>query len=1035
MERLSEIAFCLVLYMCAVWLFTVAGFGQRLPVKNYTTADGLANDFVGEIVRDSRGFLWFCTGEGLSRFDGYEFKNYTQAHGLSHRSVNDLLELENEIYLVATDDGIAVFNPLGVVDPQPGELPVFRTIRADFEPQSQKPVSFTDLRRTRKGEIWAASEIGLFRVLRGNRSDDWRLEKVEFDLWRGKFVEINSTEEDRFGRLWLGTGLGLFIFNPESGVLFQVPESPGWSIVADEKGRVWSGGAVNPSHAVHLFELMDADSPPIMRRHFTKADGLTDSQWIHALFKTSDGRVLAGIRNGLNEFQPDAPPGEPAFRQLFSADIVSIGEDAGGNIWVGTATRGTFKLTRRGFTLYQITEKPPYGGVTSIFAGGAPDEIFVASSENDLLRFDGEGFVEIQLQGFKSRSWSRSQLDFRSRVDGDWWFPTAAGLARYAAVQKFEDLARAAPKTIYRVADGLHDEALFNLYEDSRGDVWISRITAKNRLMRWERNSDKIRVYSSADGIPENTTATAFAEDLAGNLWFGFYAGGSARLKDGKFRFFSTSDGFPNGYVTAIHTDRSGRLWFGTNNSGAVRLDNPADDEPRFTSLNVGSGLSSNLANCITEDNYGRIYVGTARGINRIEPETGRLKYFTQADGLPGNSIGRCARDADGNLWFSQKFTLARLNARTDEKTVPPVVYIANLRVNGEAVRKLSELGETTVENLAFASDKRQIQIDFFAVGFGTGETLRYQYKFEGGDADWSEPGLQRTINLNLAPGKYDFIVRAINAEGSVSERPARVSFSIARPYWQQWWFLAGAAFLVSSAIYALYRYRIAQIVKLEQVRTRIATDLHDDLGASLSKIAILSEIVNHQVAPVAKNPEVEKSLTEIAGTSREMVDSMADIVWVINPERDRLSDLIGRMRGLANEMTELGDINLKINLLGFENRDLNLGADLRREIYLIFKETLNNLVKHSHCENAEIEFRLDACEFIFTVIDDGQGFNPEKNGSSTGRGGNGLINMRKRAKNLGGNYRIESKIGTGTIVTLSVSLKQKFSFVNLLSK
>jgi signal transduction histidine kinase/ligand-binding sensor domain-containing protein len=1015
---------------------TVAVCGQRLPVKNYTTADGLANDFVGEIVRDSRGFLWFCTGEGLSRFDGYEFKNYTQAHGLSHRSVNDLLELENEIYLVATGDGIAVFNPHGVASPQTGEPPMFRTFRAYYDASEQKSVSFTDLRRTRKGEIWAGSEIGLFRVLRGESGDDeWRLEKMEFDLWRGKNVEVNSTEEDRFGRLWLGTGLGLFIFNPESGALFQLPESPGWSIAADSSGGVWSGGAVNPSHAVHLYELTDADNPPVMRRHFTTADGLSDNQWIHALFKTSDGRVLAGIRNGLNEFLPDAPTGEPAFRQLFAADIVSIGEDAGGNIWVGTATRGVFKLTRRGFTLYQATEKPPYGGITSIFAGSAPNEIFVTSSENDLLRFDGEKFIEIRLQGFKSRSWSRNQLDFRSRVDGEWWFPTAAGLARYAAVSKFEDLAHAAPKKIYRVADGLHDDALFNLYEDSRGDVWISTISANDRLMRWERTSDKIRVYTAADGIPENNTPTAFAEDLQGNLWFGFYAGGAARLRNGKFRIFSAREGFPNGYVTAIHTDRSGRLWFGTSNSGAVRVDNPADDEPRFTSLNVGNGLSSNLASCITEDDFGRIYVGTARGINRIEPESGRIKYFTQADGLPGNSIGRCGRDAGGNLWFSQKFTLARLDVQTDEKNAPPVIYIANLRVNGEAVRKLSELGEAAVENLAFASDGRQIQIDFFAVGFGTGETLRYQYKLEGAGADWSEPSPQRTVNLNLSPGKYDFIVRAINAEGAVSERPARVSFSIARPFWQQWWFLLSAAILISLAIYALYRYRVAQVIKLERVRTRIATDLHDDLGASLSKIAILSEIVNHQVAPVAKNTEVENSLTEIAGTSREMVDSMADIVWVINPERDRLSDLIGRMRSLANEMTELCDINLKIDSSGVENRDLNLGADLRREIYLIFKETLNNLVKHSNCEGAEIEFRLDADEFVFTVKDDGRGFDPEKNGNGARRGGNGLINMRKRAENLGGSYRIESKIGAGTISVCRVPLKRKLSLANFFTR
>jgi ligand-binding sensor domain-containing protein len=342
----------------------------------------------------------------------------------------------------------------------------------------QRPLGVNALHKTRAGKIWAATEVGLYLILR-EEGGDWRLEKNEPEPWSDKNVETTRIEEDRFGRLWLVSAIGIFVFNPASGEHFKALESSGVGIVEDNQGRIWTGGGVTPNQqGLHLFELPGAHSPPVLSRHFTTSDGLTDNVWINALLKTSDGRVLAGIRNGVSEFLPDAAAGAAAFRELFMTDVVSLGEDAGGNLWVGTGTRGAFKLTRRGFTLYQTTEKPPYGGVTSIFAGEAPNEIFVTSSLFDLLRFDGEKFSVIQLTDVKSRSWSRNQLDFRSRVEGDWWVPSAYGLVRYAAVKKFEDLARAKPKKIYTTKDGLLTESVFNLFEDARGDSGSARLRA-----------------------------------------------------------------------------------------------------------------------------------------------------------------------------------------------------------------------------------------------------------------------------------------------------------------------------------------------------------------------------------------------------------------------------------------------------------------------------------------------------------------------------------------------------------------------------
>jgi signal transduction histidine kinase len=281
----------------------------------------------------------------------------------------------------------------------------------------------------------------------------------------------------------------------------------------------------------------------------------------------------------------------------------------------------------------------------------------------------------------------------------------------------------------------------------------------------------------------------------------------------------------------------------------------------------------------------------------------------------------------------------------------------------------------------------------------------------------------------NLSPGAYRFLVRAVKTDNTVSPQHASVFFTVLRPVWQRWWFLLLAAFAVSFLIYALYRYRIAQVIKLERVRTRIATDLHDDIGSSLSKIAILSEVVRQKNGSggVEKDSKIEP-LEIIANTSREMVDSMSDIVWAINPERDHLSDLIQRMRHFSEELLDARDIDYQFTVP--ENlKDISLGADLRREIYLIFKECVNNLAKHSGATETEFIVTLENENLIIAVRDNGRGFDAEQkaNGSQNGFGGNGLRNIKKRAKKCGGELRIDSEIGKGTKIVLEIPVGKNY--------
>ena len=243
-------------------------------------------------------------------------------------------------------------------------------------------------------------------------------------------------------------------------------------------------------------------------------------------------------------------------------------------------------------------------------------------------------------------------------------------------------------------------------------------------------------------------------------------------------------------------------------------------------------------------------------------------------------------------------------------------------------MHQISALGETEIASVELGPDKNQIQIDFVALGFSPGEGLRYQYKLEGASEDWSQLSDQRTVNFaNLAPSRYRFLVRAVNADGVMSEPPASFSFRILPAVWQRWWFVAIVATGVGLIAYALYRYRVGRFLEIERVRTRIASDLHDDIGSNLTKIAILTEVAQQQLS----SDETDGGpLSSAARISRESLDSMGDIVWAINPKRDTLRELLRRMRGFATDIFTSRNIEFSFHSPDHD-LELRLGPATRR--------------------------------------------------------------------------------------------------------
>jgi signal transduction histidine kinase len=552
--------------------------------------------------------------------------------------------------------------------------------------------------------------------------------------------------------------------------------------------------------------------------------------------------------------------------------------------------------------------------------------------------------------------------------------------------------------------------SIFRLFEDPRGDVWIAR-TSPPGLYRWERATGRLVERSEETGVDASVDYTAFAETPGGALWIGTGGAGLVRYAGGRFERFGADEGAPADYVRWLHVDDAGRMWIASNLSGVVRVDAPDAERPTFTRYTMADGLASDNVWCVTTDAYGRVYVGLPRGVDRLDLATGRVKHFTAADGLPKGCVQQAYRDRHGRIWFGSGFGLARLDPAPDREREPPRAVVTGLRVAG-VVRPVSSLGEASVGALDLGPSENSVSVDFLGVGTSLGEELRYQYKLEGADDDWSAPTPERTVTFaHLAAGTYRLLVRAVDADGRATPDPAAVAFTIAAPIWQRWWFLTLAAALACGAGYALYRVRVAKLLAVERIRTRIASDLHDDIGTNLTKIAVLSEVANLRIGRGAG----DAPLAEIADISRESVAAMNDIVWAVNPGRDGVRDLARRMRQFANDAFAASDVDVRLGAP--DANEAKLEGDVRRQVYLVFKEAVNNAVRHSGCSAVEVTLAVDGRELTLTVADDGRGFDPTAESD-----GNGLASMRRRAAAIGAWLDVRSAEGRGTTVALAVA-------------
>lgn len=997
----------LLLCAYAAWLAAPAQ-AHRLPIHVYTTAQGLPRNSVNCLVPDPGGLLWLCTSEGLVRFDGSDFRTFTRDHGLPSSMVWSFLIAKTGGFWVTTSAGVCRLPPRSKIG-ETCRLLSIASMEGQFQPDTMVEAS--------GGGVWVATDKALYR----SSPDNSRLDLVA----RFPNDTVASLGAAPNGGVLVSTSLAVYLANGHS--LRSIAENPSFQcgygqILVAAPRDIWVVGGCD------VFRVAGWDSPggpylrPASPGRRISANWLAmrrdNSLWtidrpgLHRWVQKPDGALVEGEAYGTAEGLP-------------YAWVTRVVEDSQGNLWGATEGVGIFRITYSEFRIFSEDDGLGSARIGSIFEGRQGDLCVITTpmTEADAARQfrvkAGDRFQQVELRPgpqFHGWGWGWNQVALQSQ-DGVWWFQTNRGLFEFPATLRPQDLSGRLPSRVYGPREIGADE-IFRTFEDSHGGIWVSTDWPTNHLMRYERSTSQFHHWGVADGWPRDGIATVIRQSKSGDLWIGTF-NELVRFHGGRFETIAVPSVPSISVVRDLFIDSAGRVWVATARNGLLRCDNPQDPVPVFRRYTVREGLSSDSTRCLTEDNSGFLYLGTVRAIDRIDPRApvggGNILHFTAADGLPDAEPNVAYRDRQGHLWFGTLHGLAEYDPAQPSTPVSPEVHILRVRVHGEEVPLPWE--GTRNFTIHLQSNQTQVEFEYGGIDLRSVASLRFQFRLGGVDSDWSPPSARTTVNYtNMPPGEHTFQVRAIAADGAIGSNIAAMSLSLEAPLWRRAWFLAIAALLMGAFIYWLYDYRVRHLLALERLRTRIATDLHDDIGASLTQISLLSE--------VGRRDPLRDVLGDIAGISRSLVDEMSDIVWAVSPRHDQFDSIVHRMRHFTEDAMPDGEVDF--DTAGLPTT-LPLPLEYRRPLYLIFKEAVNNVARHAHATRMWVRMaaREDSLELV--IEDNGIGFDP-----APVRNGEGLASIRRRVKELSGTVVWETAPGKGTRLKVTMPLRSRRSLPKL---
>jgi signal transduction histidine kinase/ligand-binding sensor domain-containing protein len=953
--------------------------------------DGLPQNTVTTVVQTRDGYLWIGTYSGLARFDGLRFTVFDDSNtpGLASSRVTSLFEADD-------------------------------------------------------GTLWIGHEAG---EVSSYRAGHFQTATYTAQWSGGKIQELTT---DAAGDVWLLNGDGVLarlrdglVLTPESGDAKKVVD-----LVHSRRGNTWvsCNGRVSELSGAQLQPLPFTDA---YTNHYVTGIGLSrdDHLWVMVgervrkwkneawgeeiggvpwpykpflkLIETQSGAMAASSSDsGLALIHGGAEPALVFSRTNgFSSDwVTALCEDREGNLWVGTGGGGLAVL-RRG-VIQTVTPPDEWLGraVLSVYAG----------RENSLwVGTEGAGLYQ-----FGDSRWSRFAGEAGINVPYVWgvledaqdqlWIGTWNGIQarrgdRFEFVPGLESMTE-------------HVTALLRARE---GGLWLGTGAG---LLRYDAGQ---RVWPGPGENPAKGDVRAIAEARDGTAWFGTSGGGLGRLKDGQVQWFHKADGLASDYIGCLYFEDDDTLWIGTLGGGLNRYKGG-----RFTTIGIEQGLPNGFIAHIEDDGIGFFWISSHNGLIRVAKAglnaradglTTDLHFRTYglSDGLPtlkcssGLQAAGC-KAADGRIWFTTSRGLVAVtpgNVRTN--LLPPPVVVEQMLMDEKPVA----LTNNSPLPLRIPPGRHRIDFQYSGLSFIASERVQFKHRLQNWETDWVNSGTKRVANYSyLPPGDYVFEMMARNNDGVWSANSARVAFTVLPFFWQTVSFriASGAALIVGAAGIVWFETRRRMRRKLERLerqraveneRARIAKDIHDDLGSTLTRITMLSDPARGALAEI---PATIGNLDQIHTTARELTRSMDEIVWAINPQHDTLDSLMAYLESFAQDFLGTARVRCRLDM-PLQYPVLPLTAEVRHNLFLAFKEALHNVVKHSKATEVRIAASLTTTELTLVLEDNGCGFSPSEAGR---RGfGNGLPNMRRRLGKIGGHCEIAAVPGKGTKISFFVKL------------
>ena len=989
------------LWLCCFFSNMQAASSRHYNVTPWKVGEGLLpQGSVISVIQTRDGYLWLGTLNGLVRFDGIRFKIFDEANtpGLGSGEIVYLFEDSRRNLWVGTQTaGVFLIKKDG-------------SVKGVDLGRGSREGRLMSVCEDPGGAVWLYTADGqLARYLDGQVSVLNAGGAIDrYSLCRSLIIEPS-------GSLWVGMDRGQRSLNPTAIVSTNAPlwTSPvgafrkldllfasgtgGYWRLADGRIQKWSGAQPIQPLAVYPW---------------------TNSVAVSSACEDLQGNLVVGtLGDGVWWFDALGHADQVSAGQgLSHATVLSLCMDREGSLWVGTDGGGLNRVKRqtfnvvpesRGKTVQSVCEDDR-NGLWIGYNGDRIDHLTNGSVET-YERSNLLNNVRAILSGATQQVWAatwQSRGLFKLQNGS---FQTPGG---------FEQLGG----------------DISALYQDRAGQLWAG---TEGGLARWDGKS--WRIFTTRDGLSSDRVR-AIAEDPQGALLIGTDGGGLNKLEDGKFSQAGQAEGFSGEKISSLLLDEQGVLWIGTRGQGLVRL-----KDGKWTRYTRDEGLTSNSIGYLLDDRQGSLWIGSYAGLMRVQKNALAdfargaatvisCRVYGEADGLPsgecttGSQPAAC-RTEDKKLWFPTTLGLAWVDPlQISRNTNPPPVIIESVLVDGRPVGA-SGIRAQLPGSVTLLPGDEHLEIQFTSLNLSAPEKARFKFKLASEKA-WTEvAGNSRGAHYpHLPPGDYRFQVIACNEDGVWNETGSSLFIIVKPPFWKTWWFLVtlavcsvgmvvGSVYYVSTQNLQRQLEGMRQQQALEKERRRIARDIHDQVGASLTQVSMLGEMVESDKDIAA---EVEEHGRQISQTARETAKALDEIVWAVNPSNDTLDGLITYFCKYAQEYFSVAGLRYRLDVPA-ELPQTPIAPDLRHNVFLASKEAVTNIVKHAKATSVCLRLRLEPNRFVLELEDNGKGMAGMDPKHAQTR--NGLSNMRKRLEESGGTFSIGPGAEGGTLVRLTAPL------------